>query len=122
MSITTDTEYQDAVKNLLDDLNSRLTDPGWMPISHDEQARFIHQILGRAHEIVNSEPYLRGKVFEAADKLREIDVERVEKDRDLYHEAANYLYDALNGIPAVRLKKDEQRARKEALEAAEKVL
>ena len=118
--ITNDTEYQQAIKDLLDDLNSRLTNPEWMPVSHDEQAQFIHSVLRRTHEIVNSEPYLRGKVVESFDKMKEFDVETIEKDRDKYREVANSLYNALSVCRG--LSKKDREARKQALEAAEKVL
>lgn len=120
--ITTDIEYQQAVKELLDDLNSRLTDPGWMPISHDEQSRFIHRTLERAHKIVNSEPYLRGKVIDSLNDVKDFDAKTIERDRDRYRETAANLYEVLLTVPATRLGNADKKARAKALEAAEKVL
>lgn len=120
--ITTDAEYSTAIKALLDDLNMRLTNPAWMPISAESQAQFIHAILGRTHEIVNSEPFLRGKLVDTVDKMREFDVGVIGKDRDRYREVANILYNVLLGCPFARMGKEFQNARKQALEAAERVL
>jgi len=118
--ITTDAEYSAAIKGLLDDLNMRLTTPGWMPIAADEQARFIHVILGRAHEIVNSEPFARGKVVDTVNKVKELDMESAEKDSEAYREVANLLYNALSLCRG--LSKSDRATRKQALEAAEKIL
>lgn len=66
--ITTDADYQEAIKDLLVDLESRLS-PDCLPLTPDQQALFIRTTLNRVARITNSEPHLRGAVVAAVRDL-----------------------------------------------------
>lgn len=60
-TIATDADYQEAIKDLPVDLESRLS-PDCLPLTPDQQARFIREVLNKAIHITQSEPHLRGAV------------------------------------------------------------
>lgn len=119
--ITTDADYQSAIKDLLVDLESRLS-PDCLPLTPDQQAHFIRATLNRVARITGSEPHLRGAVFDGLTKMREFDTQKVEKERETYRTVANELHTVLAEMPAARLSRGLQVRRKMALELADKTL
>lgn len=120
-TIQSDADYQAAIKDLLVDLESRLS-PVCLPLTSQQQADFTRSTLNRIAHITRSEPHLRGAVITSLADLKQLDLDNLSKDYGRLLAVAQTLYEALSQIPAARLGRALQVQRKTALERANTIL
>lgn len=110
-AITNDAEYSQAIKDLLVDFAAALEQTEQL-LTREAQTNLLRSLLTQARCITESEPHLRGKVFEALTDMKQLDMERVEKDRDAYREVACELASVLRrtGAPSIKVKLERKAA------------
>jgi len=120
-TITTDADYQSAIKTLLKEVGQYIEYPESL-IGEDARDRLLHLVVASVRSVTNSEPHLRGALLDGLTKMRELDTQKIEKERDAYRTVAHELHAVLSEIPAARLGRGTQVRRKMALELANKTL
>ncbi len=102
MSPKNDQEYAASIQVLLREIKEWMH-PMSLPLSQDNQIRFIQTVFARAHEILNSEPHLRGAVIAGLNDMRDLDVEKAQREASAYRAMAINLRDVLAEVPTARL-------------------